>query len=372
MALKVWTKTILGAAALAVLTSTAVAQTPSWVKPEWTKPAIERVNTIPNVDARLAALEKALDAAKDQTSLSATTARYTLDILKDVKAHPNLYGPKQFTPPPGANPPAHPPAPTSPPKNLSDYLAFANPFALDLAGELARAEQIATAIKLGKDPMAGIKGDVHLAYRSDLDGMLMPFRVYIPKAYTGERAWPLVVFLHGGAGDENNYMAQNVLQPAADRYGYLIVSVNGRGPDSSYLVPNGGEKDVIDVTALMRKYYKVDPKRIYLTGHSMGGMGTWSVGLNHRDLFAALASQAGTRPSEELYTAIASGAKIPVLATAGGKDTQVPAGPATEAWYKVKEAGYPTKLVVYPDATHNDVFPASTPEVFAWFDKYSK
>lgn len=352
----------------------AIAQNPSWVKPEWKKPAIERLNAIPNVDARLAALEKVLEAAKDKTSLSATTARYTLEVLKDVKAHPDAYGPvKRSTPPPaGSTAPTHPPAPAAPPKNLSDYLSQSTPFALDLDGELARAEQIAVALQAGKDPMADIKGEVHLAYRSDLDGMLMPFRVYIPKGYTPQQPWPLVVFLHGGGGDENNYMAQNVVQPAADHYGYLVVSPNGRGPDSSYLKENGGEKDVMDVLALMQKYYNLNPKRIYLTGHSMGGLGTWTVGIHNCDKFAALASMAGTRPTPDFLALIASGAKIPVLETIGGKDASVPPGPAIEAWYKVKEAGYTTKLVEYPDASHSEAFPDSIPEVFAWFDKYGK
>jgi pimeloyl-ACP methyl ester carboxylesterase len=345
------------------------AQAPAWVKPEWQKSAIDRVNAIPNVDARLSALEKALDTAKNKSSLSATTARYTLEVLRDVKAHPDAYAHKMSPPPP---PGVHPPAPASPPTHLSDYVSSAVPFALDLTAELARAEKIASAIQAGKDPMAGIKGDVHLAYRSSLDGMLMPFRVYIPSGYSPERAWPLVVFLHGGGGDENNYTAQNVLQPAADRLGYLVVSPNGRGPDSSYLKENGGEQDVMDVVALMQKYYKINPKRIYLAGHSMGGFGTWTVGLHHRDVFAALASEAGTPPPTDFAALITSGEKIPVLATVGGKDANVPPGPAIEAWYKVKAAGYPTKLVEYPDATHNDVYSASAPEVFAWFDQYSK
>lgn len=66
---------------------------PAWAKPEWLKPVPDRLAAVPNLGVRLAALEKALGAAQDQTSLSATTARYTLEIFKDVEANPKTYGP---------------------------------------------------------------------------------------------------------------------------------------------------------------------------------------------------------------------------------------------------------------------------------------
>ena len=49
----------------------------------------------------------------------------------------------------------------------------------------------------------------------------------------------------------------------------------------------------MNVLAMMRNEFNVDPKRIYLTGHSMGGYGTWTLGAIHADLFAGLAAFAG-------------------------------------------------------------------------------
>ena len=48
------------------------------------------------------------------------------------------------------------------------------------------------------------------------------------------------------------------------------------------------EQDVMDVLAEVRRDYKIDPNRIYLMGHSMGGYGTWSVAMAHPNLFAAI------------------------------------------------------------------------------------
>lgn len=338
--------------------------------PEFRKPLAERLAAVPNLDGRLVALEKALDAAKDQTSLSATTARYTLEILKDAKANPGSY--VRPARQPGAPREARPAAPAAPLKKLSEYVSPINPLEVDLNAELTRAEQIAVAIKAGKDPMAGITGDVHLAYRSSLDGMLMPFRIFVPKSYTPKSAAPLVMFLHGAACDENTFMAEDVLQPPAERLGYIVASINGRGPRSGYSKESGAHQDLLDVMALMEKYYKIDPSRVFLTGHSMGGMGTWTLGLEYRDKFAALATQAGTREMPDLDTKLATGKKIPILITVGGKDTNVPPGPATGVYAQLKAAGFPAKLVEYPEADHEGVFYNSAPEVFWWFETHSK
>jgi len=154
-----------------------------------------------------------------------------------------------------------------------------------------------------------------------------------------------------------------------------VVAANGRGPMSGYSKGSGAVKDVLDVTALMQKYYNIDADRIFLTGHSMGGGGTWSIGMAHRDRFAAIAVMAGTRSGTEdgdLGAELASGPKIPILITCGGKDTNMPCPPALDAYAKVKAAGYTTKLVEYPDDNHPAVFTSSIPEVFAWFDSYRK
>ena len=53
------------------------------------------------------------------------------------------------------------------------------------------------------------------------------------------------------------------------------------------------EKDVLDVMADVQHAYRIDATRIYLMGHSMGAYGTWSIAMNHPDLFAALGPISG-------------------------------------------------------------------------------
>ena len=358
---------------------TAFAQ-PATAHPDRNASVAQRLAAIPNLSARLAALEKSLDAAKDKTSLSATTARYTLEVIKDALANPKPYEARRPAPraaaAPGAAPapaPVPPPAPSAPSKDLSAYVSPLSPLAFDLEPDLKRAEQIAVAIKAGKDPMASITGEVHLAYRSSLDGVLMPYRIFVPSNYSAKKAWPLIVFLHGAVCDENTFMNSDVLQPLAERLGYLIVSVNGRGPQSGYTKQSGAQQDIFDDMALMQKYYNIDAKHIFLTGHSMGGAGTWNVGLEFRDKFAAIAPMAGAHTIvPDLDAKLSTGKKIPILITCGGKDTGNPCSDAVAAYEKVKAAGYPVKVVEYPVDEHNPVFIDSPPEIFAWFDKYDK
>jgi len=365
-------KVILGAALCMALVRMVSAQ-PTTQHPEWNTPVAQRLATIPNLDARVAALDKALNTAKDQTSLSATTARYTLEVFKGALADPKHYETQPVRPLGVAAPRT-----SAPTKELYDYIAPISPLAFDLAAELKRAEQIATAIQAGRDPMAGITGEVRLAYRSSLDGVLMPFRIYVPANYTAKHSWPLLVFLHGGQCDENTFMNSEVLQPLAERLGYLIVAVNGRGPSSGYTKQSGAQQDVLDDMALMQKYYNIDSNRIFLSGHSMGGSGTWTIGLAFRDKFAAIAPMAGasslasleSRLGASLDDTLATGKKIPILITCGGKDFTNPCESAVAVYEKVKAAGYSTKVVEYPVDEHNPVFIDSPPELFAWFDRF--
>jgi dienelactone hydrolase len=325
----------------------------------------DQLAAVPDLDHRLARLQIALTEARDQSSLSATTARYILEITKEAKATPEAFD--FHMPAPGESPSQS----ATPSTKYANYVS-AMVFTMDFGVELTRAEQLATEVRAGRDPLAGVKGDVHLAYRSNLDGMLMPYRIYVPETYEKSRKYPLIMLLHPAACDENTLMLGKLLQPIAEKRGYVIASINGRGPFSGFRKDNGAQKDLFDVLALMENYYSIDTNHVFLAGVSMGGIGTWNIGFEFRDQFAALAPMAGTVAMPEIDSKLASGKKIPILITAGGKDTDVPPEPATAVYEKLRVADYPAKLVVYPNDTHYEVFQSSVPEVFDWFDQYRK
>jgi len=314
---------------------------------------------INDLDKRLAAIEKMIELSPDNQSQAALTARYYLETA-GLARHAYLGGGFQ---------------------NLTGLLhtayrarGFALVEMMDFDAALDEAIKLAAAIKEGRNPIAEARGPLRLAYRSSFDGKLVPYRVYVPTNYDKSKAYPMIVALHGAGGDENNFMDRydGLWPKLAEERGYIIASVNGRGPASGYAKPNGGEQDVLDVMALVQKSYNIDPARVYLTGHSMGAGGTWAIGLEYRDRFAALAPLAGTRPSAALEAALKSGRKMPIIVVSGAKDALVPVAGCREVAEKAKALGHEVKYLEFPEGDHISVVASSVKDVYDWFDAHRK
>ncbi|HME07859.1 MAG TPA: hypothetical protein VKG25_12460 [Bryobacteraceae bacterium] len=245
---------------------------------------------------------------------------------------------------------------------------------VDFPSSLDQATRLAAALKDGSDPTLDGRGSLALAYRSDFDGKLLPYRVYVPKEYDRAKKYPLVVLLHGAGGDEGNFLDdyQRMWPKLAEEHGYLLASVNGRGPLSGYAKENGAEQDVLDVLGIMQKRYNVDPNRIFLGGHSMGGMGTWRIGMAYRDRFAGLIPIAGTMKAVSEAPLKASGKKIPLMIVAGEKDALVPAAGCKEMADEAKSLDYPVTYKQYPNQDHLTVAVVSIPDIFTWLDAQSQ
>jgi len=170
--------------------------------------------------------------------------------------------------------------------------------------ETARA--YADVLTGGEDPYDTARGALVKAYRAEWDGTLQPYALYVPQGYDPHKTWPLVVALHGAEsnhrhmlrrvfgldnrpGESDEEASRNEVQlpdvPA------LVVAPYGRGEIMGY--DGLGEEDVLRVIADVRRAYKVDAARVSLTGLSMGGGGTWTIGLRHPELFSALAPVCG-------------------------------------------------------------------------------
>ena len=117
----------------------------------------------------------------------------------------------------------------------------------------------------------------------------------VPRAYTPERPWPLLVAVHGAFSTHVENL-RRALGMRGDGGAWpdppmLVLSPLGGGELMAY--DGLGEDDVLRAIDDVRRAYNVDRDRIYLTGLSMGGGGTWSIGLSHPDLFAALVPVCG-------------------------------------------------------------------------------
>lgn len=253
---------------------------------------------------------------------------------------------------------------------LSNY--DSKPF--DLEEDLPLAEEFVTALAAGKSPLADRTGDMRLAYRSTVDGTLQPFRVCVPKTYDPKKPMALIVALHGATGDECTYMDRYVSGPKreklfpklAEERGYLLATPNGRGAFGMY--QGDSEKDVLDVLDRVQKLFAVAPKQVFLTGHSMGAMGTWVLGFKHPDRFAALAPIAG-RPQDIDSIAFKNAPDKPVFFAAGLKDVLQPPVATRQLADRAKKELKHFKYEEYDD-DHFRIGVTSMPAVFDFFDAH--
>jgi polyhydroxybutyrate depolymerase len=141
------------------------------------------------------------------------------------------------------------------------------------------------------------------------DGLERSYVLYVPGSVNWALPVSLVLVFHGGTGNAENAMTMSGFNEVADRNGFLVIYPNGTGrlSDEKLLTWNGGgccgfaqEQDVDDVGFVraivedLRSLANVDPKRIYATGMSNGGILSHRLACEASDLFAAIAPVAGT------------------------------------------------------------------------------
>ena len=127
-------------------------------------------------------------------------------------------------------------------------------------------------------------------------GRSYPYVVYVPRDWSRDRAWPVVLFLHGAGerGTEGQRPAQvglgSAIRLAPERFPALVVFPQVPLEERWIGAPaDAAMQALADVVAEFRG----DAERIYLTGLSMGGYGTWHLALAHPDTFAALVPVCG-------------------------------------------------------------------------------
>ena len=205
--------------------------------------------------------------------------------------------------------------------------------------------------------------------------MSLGYLLYLPKDYKPEdkaRKWPLMLFLHG-AGERGTDLSK----------------VSAHGPpklaklkqDLPFIVispqcPSGRRWDNDTLLALLDDViarHSVDTGREYLTGLSMGGYGTWSLGLSHPERFAAIAPICGggdlivgLLPDTKKQAALKS---LPIWAFHGAKDNVVPPAESERMIAAAKSAGCKeVQLTLYPEAGHDSWTETyNNPKLFEWF-----
>jgi len=300
-----------------------------------------RVAMQKGLDARLAALEKLATTAPESIRAD---IRYPKDYLRKVN------------------------------RGLIEIGLF------DLARELASAESIAAAAK-GKDAFVDRTGGFERHYVLEAAGEIMPYRVFVPKSYTGASAVPLVVALHGLGANEDSFMDgySGRVPQLAEKHGYIVATPLGYRVDGFYGYGFSNdetsrrrqelsEQDVMHVLTRMRQQYKIDESRIYLMGHSMGAIGTWYLASKYPDVWAALGPVAGTGNPQT----IARFKHIPQFVVHGDADPTVPVGGSRTMVTEMKKLGVDHVYVEVPGGNHVDIVVPNLEAMFAFFESKRK
>lgn len=127
-------------------------------------------------------------------------------------------------------------------------------------------------------------------FLSGIDGSAQYYAVLRPTPGSTKPGgpWPSLVLSLHGAGVEAIGQAE-AYSPKVNQY---IVCPTNRRP-FGFDWEDWGAIDALEVLAMAQRRFKTAPDRVYLTGHSMGGHGTWNLAVNHPHLFAAIAPSAG-------------------------------------------------------------------------------
>jgi len=189
------------------------------------------------------------------------------------------------------------------------------------------------------------------------------YYVFLPKTYEkNKQRWPLMLFLHGAGerGSDLKLVKKHGPPRIAEEKGdFPFVLVVPQCPDNAWW-----SSEIL--AALLDRVisdFRIDKDRVVVTGLSMGGFGTWDLGIEYQDRFAALAPICGGGNPVKA----AQMKDIPVWAFHGNKDPVVPLVRSQEMVDALTRSGGNVRLTVYPEAGHDSWTETyANPELYEW------
>jgi predicted peptidase len=229
---------------------------------------------------------------------------------------------------------------------------------------------------------AGVKTDIATGFLNrsvTVDGIAYPYALYVPREYDPGRAWPAILFLHG-AGERGS---DGLLQTAVG-LPEAIRRNRGRWP-AVVVIPQApvkrqwaGDAERIALAALevTERELRIDPDRVYLTGLSMGGAGTWSLAARNPRRFAAVVPvcgwivpmagsqwvrdirESGFDPDDPYASAARILRDVPIWIWHGAADQSVPVEESRSMSAALTAAGGEIRYTELPKVGHNSWDPA--------------
>jgi predicted peptidase len=190
------------------------------------------------------------------------------------------------------------------------------------------------------------------------------YLLFLPSTYAVHpQRWPLMLFLHGAGerGDDLQLVKRHgVAKIVEEQPAFPLLVVSPQCPPTEAWAP----EPLLALLDDIEQHYDVDPERLYVTGLSMGGFGTWAVAIAAPDRFAAIAPICGGGDPSRVGVL----RHLPVWAFHGARDPIVPLQRTVEMVEALRQCGGNVRFTVYPEAGH-DAWTATyaNPELYAWF-----
>jgi predicted peptidase len=195
-------------------------------------------------------------------------------------------------------------------------------------------------------------------------GVTMPYRLFIPQADVRKKPLPLIVYLHGSGGVGTDNIKQISGGNATGTHVWTTAGAQRRHPafvlapqlteerqwgptEADALSPF--EEAVLEIVAAVSAEFAIDASRLYLTGQSLGGRGTWGLVSKRPDVFAAAVPLCGNGSA----TRVVAARRLPIWVFHGAKDELVPVSASRDLVAALQRVGSPVKYTEYADVGHN-------------------
>lgn len=222
--------------------------------------------------------------------------------------------------------------------------------AIATAAEPEPGKQVACelTIKLGEGDEA-VESTIH-------------YWLFVPREYDAQDTWPLMVFLHGAGerGDDLEVVKKwGPPKRVAEKPDFPFVLVSPQCPRNVRWDP----QLIAHLTDHVAGKLKIDKQRMYITGLSMGGFGTWALLAEYPKLYAAAVPICGGGDPAEAERM----KQVPIWVFHGDQDPTVPVSRSQDMVDALKKVDGDVKLTVYPGVGHNSWSETyANPEVYKW------
>ena len=244
-------------------------------------------------------------------------------------------------------------------------------FGILLAATIAIAQQAASSHN-------DVDGFIARTYRNARE--TMPYRLFVPREYTPQKKYPLIIWLHGGGGAGHDNLQQISEDQIPGTRTWTRPENQARYP-SFVLVPQSSNtwgalptdlsgdtlspqlRLVVAILDMLKAEFSIDAQRIYVAGQSDGGYGTWSLVTQKPDLIAAAIPICGGGVASRAGRA----AKVAIWAFHGSADKVVPVAASRQMVAALQKAGASPRYTEYKGLGHDIWMRAfAEPELVDW------